>query len=168
MSYPCCPCKPLRQRSSQFCSPESPCIDKGKFVVAWLIQTPTRKQSVPCGWQLEFEDSPRNVEARCEQMVEWINCPPVEMGDLSKFRDDQLSCCSSCSSVKPVDRKISCPTCEFNSCRSDCQRSCCMRDVSVKNGFSSNICQCNKVSNQHGGVTNQYNGVRNQYNGVST
>lgn len=49
----------------------------GRFGVAWISETPACCYSDPFGWQVEFVDTPSNVEQRCQEMVKWVNSPPL-------------------------------------------------------------------------------------------
>lgn len=50
---------------------------KGKFGLAYIIETPRRKCVQPMGWELEFEDTPSNISNKCNKMTEWVNRPPI-------------------------------------------------------------------------------------------
>ncbi|KAF7275773.1 hypothetical protein GWI33_011285, partial [Rhynchophorus ferrugineus] len=49
---------------------------KGKFGVAYLVDTPNRKCD-PCGWEVEFNDTPSQVDYNCTRMMKWVTCPPL-------------------------------------------------------------------------------------------
>ncbi|XP_060530727.1 uncharacterized protein LOC132704625 [Cylas formicarius] len=58
------------------CRPEKKLKTKGKFGLAYIMETPMRKSN-PCGWQVEFNDTPSTIERNCQQMLNWANCPPL-------------------------------------------------------------------------------------------
>lgn len=68
---------------------------KGKFGVAYVIETPSRKCK-PCGWEVEFNDTPSQIECNCRKMMNWITCPP-----LGQENRVDACCCS-----KPPEQAI--------------------------------------------------------------
>ncbi|XP_072375222.1 uncharacterized protein [Diabrotica undecimpunctata] len=56
-------------------------LTKGKFGLAYVIETPKKKITTPTGWQVEFEDTPSKIMQHCDKMERWVNCPPL--GDYS-------------------------------------------------------------------------------------
>uniref|UniRef100_A0A6P7GFZ7 Uncharacterized protein LOC114342003 n=1 Tax=Diabrotica virgifera virgifera TaxID=50390 RepID=A0A6P7GFZ7_DIAVI len=56
-------------------------LTKGKFGLAYVIETPKKKITTPTGWQVEFEDTPSRIMQHCDKMERWVNCPPL--GDYS-------------------------------------------------------------------------------------
>lgn len=50
---------------------------KGKFGLAYIVETPRHKYTQPLGWELEFEDSPSNISNSCKKMTQWANRPPI-------------------------------------------------------------------------------------------
>ncbi|KAG5883921.1 hypothetical protein JTB14_032144 [Gonioctena quinquepunctata] len=67
--YPCCSC-------------EKPLV-KGKFGLAYVLETPKKKICKPLGWQVEFEDTPSRIANNCKKMMKWVNSPPL--GDCSNL-----------------------------------------------------------------------------------
>lgn len=63
------------------CIPGPPCcckpIVKGKFGLAYIVQTPKTRCCQPLGWEVEFEDTPSKINNNCRKMVKWVNCPPL-------------------------------------------------------------------------------------------
>ncbi|CAG9765506.1 unnamed protein product [Ceutorhynchus assimilis] len=60
---------------------------RGKFGVAYVIETDDKKTK-PCGWEVEFNDTPSQIENSCKKMMKWISCPP-----LGECGSDSLQCC---------------------------------------------------------------------------
>lgn len=54
---------------------------KGRFGLAWVSESPECPYPEPVGWQVEFHDTPSKVEQKCQEMVRWINCPPLPRCD---------------------------------------------------------------------------------------
>nr|CAI5838772.1 unnamed protein product [Callosobruchus analis] len=65
---PCNPCLP---------PPCCPCKVKGKFGLAYIVETPKNRCETPLGWQIEFEDTPSKIASSCKKMMQWVNCPPL-------------------------------------------------------------------------------------------
>lgn len=78
---------PRRKRQSCRCNPNKKV--RGKFGVAWICETPSCTCCEPFGWQVEFTDTPANVEQRCREMIEWVNNPPLPSGS---ERDQTCKC----------------------------------------------------------------------------
>lgn len=94
--YPCCKCldrehlfknpytKPPEREKQIDClcrkcleeKKEKPKV-KGKFGLAYIIQTPKENSCKPLGWQVEFKDTPSQIDRNCEKMVKWVTCPPL-------------------------------------------------------------------------------------------
>lgn len=82
-------CESSSQSSSETDIAHSPCtcckckndkkhLIKGKFGLAYIVETPKVKMTTPVGWQIEFEDTPSGVINDCNKMVEWVSYPPLE------------------------------------------------------------------------------------------
>lgn len=50
---------------------------KGKFGLAYIIETPKKRCVTPLGWEVEFEDTPSRISNNCKKMMKWVNCPPI-------------------------------------------------------------------------------------------
>lgn len=50
---------------------------KGKFGLAYVVQTPKESSFKPLGWQVEFQDTPSQIDRNCEKMLKWVSCPPL-------------------------------------------------------------------------------------------
>ncbi|XP_018564859.1 uncharacterized protein LOC108906150 isoform X2 [Anoplophora glabripennis] len=96
LNYPCCKCV---GREDQYNDPYSktlekerpincPCCTcfgrkaekpkvKGKFGLAYAVQTPKDNSFKPQGWQIEFQDTPSQIDRNCEKMLKWATCPPL-------------------------------------------------------------------------------------------
>nr|XP_023026049.1 uncharacterized protein LOC111514047 isoform X1 [Leptinotarsa decemlineata] len=89
---------------------------RGKFGLAYVIETPKKKFCKPLGWQVEFEDTPSKIVNNCEKMLKWVNCPPLgdcnnietnfcaypdDCGQLLKERRSNQSKCCKCCNQKP-------------------------------------------------------------------
>ena len=119
MDKKCCHC---------CCKDSCPKLVKGRFGLAWVSETPTRKTCVPCGWQLEICDTPSQVEYQCCRMERWANCPPVD--DCMSYRKPKPCCarkrCVSkspchkpCCSVRVMPFKAPSQECCCSKCNSD-------------------------------------------------
>ncbi|CAG9863516.1 unnamed protein product [Phyllotreta striolata] len=53
-------------------------IVKGRFGLAYIVETPDSVMAEPVGWQIEFEDTPSCVIQDCNRMVDWVKYPPFE------------------------------------------------------------------------------------------
>lgn len=144
-------CAPKNQ--CQCCGPQPPlkCPTKGKFGVAYIIETPTRKCK-PCGWEVEFNDTPSQIDTNCKKMMQWITCPPL--GDSSnccccsrapkelrqmccKCASDKQDSSGDCSYRKPPQKKCCCLK------RPEPQRRCCRAKQGQKIYLASkNHCHC--------------------------
>nr|CAI5855035.1 unnamed protein product [Callosobruchus analis] len=82
---PCCPpprCPPPPRCAPRPCNPClpppcCPCKVKGKFGLAYIVETPKNRCETPLGWQIEFEDTPSKIASSCKKMMQWVNCPPL-------------------------------------------------------------------------------------------
>lgn len=90
--------------------PKPPPKVKGKFGVAYVIETPSRKCK-PCGWEVEFNDTPSQIESTCRKMMNWITCPPLgecqEACCCSKPPETLHQVCARCCSKQP--KQCCCP-----------------------------------------------------------
>lgn len=84
---------------------------KGKFGVAYVIETPSRKCK-PCGWEVEFNDTPSQIESNCRKMMNWITCPPLGQ-DCSK---DLPQKCPRCCCKQQSPKHCCCPKPETKQC----------------------------------------------------
>ncbi|XP_048521877.1 uncharacterized protein LOC125504231 [Dendroctonus ponderosae] len=101
------------------CSHSEPplnCPTKGKFGVAYIIETPTRKCR-PCGWEVEFNDTPSQIDTNCKKMMQWITCPPL---------GDYPNCCCS-STPKETLRAVRQMCCKCAREKQDSSGDCCCR-----------------------------------------
>lgn len=116
---------------------------KGKFGVAYVIETPTRKCK-PCGWEIEFNDTPSQIENNCKKMMTWITCPP-----LGECQNNHTNFC--CGSTAPKEVLNAAHMCyksgDLNSCSCSKDKSrtsggdCCFKNTQP-------ICNCAKKVNQ--------------------
>lgn len=72
---PCRACSPIRQECN--CCSCKKTIGKGKFGLAYIMETPRRRYTKPLGWEVEFADTPSNISYKCNKMASWANQPPI-------------------------------------------------------------------------------------------
>lgn len=128
-------------------------IVKGKFGLAYIIETPKNRCVRPLGWQVEFEDTPSRISNNCRKMMKWVNCPPIG----KCVNNETIVECrpEKCAELLNNSRQCRCrspekPTCccnernshlEYNCCCCSKNKPCCCR---VKEKV---ICCCQKKPN---------------------
>lgn len=103
----------LDKRCGRGCCSCLPAPDKvhGRFGIAWVTDSPNCTDEDPTGWQVEFYDTPSRVCQKCQDMVDWVNNPPLpKLGFCvppefycNTFETEPSSYCCSCKKC-----------CEFN------------------------------------------------------
>lgn len=86
-------------------------VAKGKFGLAFIVETPRRKYTQPSGWEVEFEDTPSNISYNCKKMTQWANRPPI--GEC--LETDDYFCCQSIEVRKVINNKEK-TTCNCDQC----------------------------------------------------
>lgn len=76
-------------------------VAKGKFGLAFIVETPRRKYTQPSGWEVEFEDTPSNISYNCKKMTQWANRPLI--GEC--LETDDYFCCQSIEVGKILNNK---------------------------------------------------------------
>lgn len=61
---------------------------KGKFGLAWIADYPNCTYSEPLGWQVEFTGTATEVAAKCNQIISWVNAPPLENNERTELEDE--------------------------------------------------------------------------------
>ncbi|KAF5289118.1 hypothetical protein FQA39_LY15220 [Lamprigera yunnana] len=130
----CNNCYSTQQPSCSCC--RCPQKIKGKFGLAWVIETPNRVCS-PDGWQVEFTDTPSEVLKKCQNMLMWVNSPPLECN--CSTEEDQSECKSDINSGLTLNNS----SCNSNSKSTDVEEAtqiCCKDTV----GYCINkkSCEC--------------------------
>ncbi|XP_057661092.1 uncharacterized protein LOC130896794 [Diorhabda carinulata] len=138
------------------CKKKQKKLAKGKFGLAYVIETPKEIITKPIGWQVEFNDTPSKIQNNCETMLKWVNRPPLgecttvtdypkECGEFLKRNKRYKKAVCSC---KPV----LCEKCDINTRRLPI----CYCDNSIKkcgNCFPENLvrnCQCCRKEERNG------------------
>ncbi|XP_030759950.1 uncharacterized protein LOC115885247 [Sitophilus oryzae] len=113
---------------------------KGKFGVAYLVDSPNTKCN-PCGWEVEFNDTPSQVEYNCKRMIEWITCPP-----LGGYQNNstKLYCCSD-ETEEFLSTPTQCCPCQLKKDRRQRKKDCCQAYCCSN---QQNMCSCKSV-NKH-------------------
>lgn len=50
---------------------------RGKFGLAWVACYPNCPYTEPLGWQVEFSGTAADVAAKCNDIIKWVNEPPL-------------------------------------------------------------------------------------------
>lgn len=120
---------------------------KAKFGLAWIAELPNCTCREPLGWQVEFIGTPSNVKLKCDEMVAWVNCPPLPNKDILPLKcicnqqnEGNKKCCcntqtsfgdSCCCSPPPTccncsTKKKSC-NCDKQQNSQTCPECCCQK-----------------------------------------
>ncbi|KAJ8919565.1 hypothetical protein NQ315_002187 [Exocentrus adspersus] len=114
------------------CFKEKPKV-KGKFGLAYIVQTPNDRSCKPLGWQVEFQDTPSQIDRNCQKMVNWVTCPPL--GECSSNVEAVLCYPETCNKLlKSAETKKCCCV------KKPVADKCCV--VEVPKQVQENCCVC--------------------------
>ncbi|XP_050297605.1 uncharacterized protein LOC126736991 [Anthonomus grandis grandis] len=117
---------------------------KGKFGVAYVIETPNRKCK-PCGWEIEFTDTPSTIENNCKKIMNWITCPPL--GECNNANTTVCCCSPPEQSVLCTLNKSCCKSNNKTGCSKTARCDCCCEQFKPKGCCCTNKnpkCCCSK------------------------
>ncbi|CAH0561260.1 unnamed protein product [Brassicogethes aeneus] len=98
----CCECY---QTEPICCYCEKNCTQKGLFTIAWSAETPCCNPGRACGIELELCDTPSNIEQKCQELKEWLNCPPINDMCECKLKVNEFNCPN-------IVKQLNCPQCK--------------------------------------------------------
>lgn len=118
----------------------------GRFGVAWISETPACCYSDPFGWQVEFVDTPSKVEQRCQEMVKWVNSPPLPKEEAiekkSKKDKEKRSRRKKSKEHKHIKKEYTSFLC---ACQERQEKTCCCEDTHQNSRKQRSGCCCEDV-----------------------
>lgn len=76
---------------------------KAKFGLAWVASFPNCPYNEPLGWQVEFSGTAADVESKCQQIIDWVNAPPLQDNTISELKSETAESTSPCSCYPQQD-----------------------------------------------------------------